>query len=226
MKRPQRGRRRRPGGFNSRSSSQWISPITGVICEAKCPVPMTITMLQTFRIQLRNAIPMNSNGSGVIASYISADPSSTTTATFGSGVQFPEWANVAALFNEVKLLQFEAYFQKTEVDETKGDVFNSLGIASIYTGISSTPANYQAVMDNADSQSWPLGSDQSGKSRYHAFRMRQVAWATVTTPNPGSSNGIAAGCPGYIIVYGSGYPISTEMGWLKVVGTYLLRTRV
>jgi len=113
-----------------------------------------------------------------------------------------------------------------QTDDTKGDVPEPLAIASSTSPTLVVPSTFQQVIDNGDAQLWPVIQDYSGRGRYHACRLTGLTWALTSTPNPGSSSGIGAGCPGSIIMYGSGYPNSVQVCSIKYTGTYLLRTRV
>jgi hypothetical protein len=190
------------------------------------PEPMMIPITQTQKMQFRGYAGCATNSSGVISTYISTDPSATLQTPFGATTQFLEWSSITNLFQEVKLLQFEVQLVRMYADETKGDVWGPIGIASTSSPILASPGIYQQVIDNGDSQLWSLLGDQSGMNRYHALRMTQVAWASISIPNPGSSNGIAAGCPGSIIFFGNVLPTSATMFGVKYSGTYLLRTRI
>jgi len=177
-------------------------------------------------MQFSNAFPCLSDGAGKIASYISFDPSSTTSAYFGSQALFTEWSGYSAMWNEVRVRQFEVSLCRTYIDETKGDNYYPLVFSSQASPILNAPTNYQSVADNGDAQMWPVLSDQSGCSRFISVKMRQLAWATVTSPNGGSSSGIAAGCPGSILFYAAGFPTSVNIAFVRVRGLYQFRTRV
>jgi hypothetical protein len=203
-----------------------MMPANGALHDVKMPEPQLVPVNQVFRIQLRNILTGASNGSGVLGSYVQCDPSATATAAFGSGTVFPEWTSWAALFAEVKCLQFEVQVCKTYIDETKGDDLNAMVIASTTSPIAPSITSYQNVAELGDAQLWSWATDQSGMNRFHALRLRQTAWASSSNPNPGSSSGIAAGCPGSILFFANGCPTSTQICFLKVTGTYLLRTRI
>jgi len=192
----------------------------------KMPGPMKVPSQRIFNTQLSNMVPMLTDGAGKFASYLSFDPSSTTTSYFGSQALFTEWSAMLSLFNEVKLKQFEISMCRSYLDEVKGDNYYPLSFASVASGILGAPTTYQNVADNGDAQMWPLMSDYSGKSRFASVKVRQLAWATVTTPNPGSSSGIAAGCPGSFIFYGAGFPASVNIGFCRIRGLYSFRNRV
>jgi len=194
--------------------------------DIKMPEPLFVPSMRTTTMQFSNVIFGMTNSSGVFAGYIPFDPSVTLTTFWSSAVLFNEWSTFANLWGEVKVLRFEASFAIQYIDDTKGDAPGPLMIASISSPIATTPVNYQQVADNGDAQMWNLVSDKSGSNRFHSVKMKQVAWAGVTTPNPGSSNGIVAGCPGSIITYGSGYAASVALVTCKVRGLYRFRTRI
>jgi len=133
---------------------------------------------------------------------------------------------VSALYQLVRVRQFEIQICRTYLDETKGDDYQPLVYASNRSGVLANPGSYQVVIDNGDSQMYSILTDVSGKNHYASAKCRQVAWASVTTPNPGSSNGIIVGCPGGFVFYGSGFPASSQIGFVKIVGTYQLKSRV
>jgi len=192
----------------------------------KMPGPMKVPAQKIFNTQLANMVPMLTDGAGKLASYISFDPSSTTTAYFGGIALFPEWSALLALFNEVKIKQFEISMCRSYLDETKGDNYYPIAYASVASGILGAPSSYQGVADNGDAQMWSIMTDHSGKNRFASVKTRQLAWATVTTPNPGSTNGIAAGCPGSFVFYASGLPASVNIGYVRIRGLYSFRNRV
>jgi len=209
----------------SRGMRRQIQP-TGLVSDLKMPSPRQISPLQTLVVQLRGYAGLASSGAGVVAAALPFDPSVTLAANFGAGAIFTEWTSVSNMWQNVKVLQFEAEFVRVQTDDTKGDIPEPLAIASSTSPILVIPSTFQQVIDNGDAQLWPVIQDYSGRGRYHATRIRGQTWATVSTPNPGSSTGISAGCPGSIIMYGTGYPASVQVCSIKYTGTYLLRTRI
>jgi len=177
------------------------------------------------RIQFRNLVNLRSDGSGVINSFLSSDPSSTLQTAFGGSAQFPEWSQASALWGNVKIIQLEARLSRIYMDETKGDVINPVTFAGV-TGVVGNPGGYTAVIDNGDSQQWSWITDFTGAGRYHAVRFSGLAWASILTPNPGGSNGMGVGCPGGIIFYANGQPASTQIATVQIIGTYLMRSRI
>lgn len=203
-----------------------MRPANAALHDVKMPEPMMLPVTTVQRIQLRGYAGVSTTAGGIIASYISFDPGATTQVAFGSATQFLEWSSIVNLFQEVKVLQFEVQCVRFYADETKGDVWGPIAIAGNSSPVLASPGTYQACVDNGDSQLWSLLGDQSGMNRYHAVRLNQLAWANVSNTNPGSSNGIAAGCPGSIIFYANSLPVSSTMFSVKYTGTYLVRTRV
>jgi hypothetical protein len=199
---------------------------TGLVSDLKMPFPRQISPLQTQVIQLRGYAGAASSGAGVLAGAIPFDPSATLSAIFGSGSLFSEWTNFVNTWQNVRVLQFEAEFVRVNTDDTKGDIPEPLAIASSTSPTLVVPSTFQQVIDNGDAQLWPVIQDYSGRGRYHATRMSGITWALTSTPNPGTSSGISAGCPGSIIFFGTGYPASVQVCSIKFTGTYLLRTRV
>jgi len=205
--------------------TRYIKPDLNVDC--KVPAPMSMPLSRTFTVRLSNTLSASTTGAGVINTIIQADPSSVTSATFGTITQFPEWATWAGLFSEVKLIQFECRFTPIYIDDTKGDLAFPLAIGGDLDPEIKIPGSFANVMDDADSQSWTPTRDYSGRSKYHAIRPGPwgLPWASSQAPNPGFSNGIAAGCPGGIQLYLSGGPVSTAVFDVTITGYYKLRSK-
>jgi len=175
-------------------------------------------------LQFRNINSLTSSAGGVIQGQLGTDPSVTTAAPFGAVTLFTEWTNVAALFAQVKCVQFEVRIFPTGTDEVKGDVQPMLAVGSSL-GDASAPSSYQAVLDNGDSQIYPIYLDTTARGRYHSLRHKgNLQWATTGNPNPSTS--IYAGCPGSLGFFGNGFPASTNVATLHICGTYKLRMRV
>jgi len=216
-----RSTRRRGTGPNSQSN-----PMSGLITDVKMPRPLESRVGRTTTVILRNYATVATDSSGVHTGVIPCDPSATLSSYYGSVTMFPEWANYAALYNEVKLVQLDIRLTTTYTYDGKQAQAEPMIIAGVTSAITAAPSGYAAVADNGDAQFWPCLIDTSGRNRFHAIRFRPSAWATVTTPNPGSSTGISAGCPGGILLYLSSAPVSTQIATVLITGQYLLRTRV
>lgn len=192
--------------------------------DAKTPMPIQVVPNRKYIIQFRNTFNLTCNGSAVLAGYIPFDPSATLSAAMGGGTLFNEWGSVANLFGAVRVVQAEIYLVRTLIDDSKGDSYGPVAMSSSITSVS-TPGSYQAVIDNGDSQLWNCMQDYSGLTKYHSVKLRP-AWASTSTPNPGSSNGMMVGCPGCIQFYGSTLAISSTIAWGKVAITYELKNRI
>jgi hypothetical protein len=194
--------------------------------DQKMPLPMMIPPSRVVKVQLGGFCGVSANGSGVLAAAIPFDPSATLSSALGGGAAFSEWTNYSNLYQNVKVLQFEVELVRLIIDDAKGDTPGSVLIASSTSPTLVVPSSYAQVADNGDAQMWPVTQDYSGRGRYHACKFTTLTWALTSTPNPGSSTGIGAGCPGSIIFYGVGFPNNAGLAHMKYRGTYLLRTRV
>lgn len=172
-------------------------------------------------MQFRQFLTCTTSGTA-LNTYLSFDPSSTTTAAFGSNTLFGEWAYASALWARVKLLQFEITMTPSYIDDTKGDNFNSIAIAGVPLGTLANPGAYGTVIDNNDSIIWNPVSDRSGTAKYFSYKTSGLGWGPVGSP--GGTTGL--GCPGSFVFYGSNLPLTVEIFTCKVVGTYLLDGRI
>ncbi len=186
------------------------------------PAPIRESLSQSIRIQLRNVAVLSSDGSGNVAAYVPCDPSVSFGSALGGGTQFPEWSSWAGLFSHVKCVQLELIL-KAATTETKGDITNSLALSGNLQ-LGASPASYQGVLDNVDSQIYPVMFDTAGTGCYHAIRHRKsLEWASTNTPFPNSD--IYSGCPGAIQIFGTGFQASVALCNVQVVGTYTLSIR-
>jgi len=189
----------------------------------KLCAPRTLPQSQAMVFQFRTLLAINTDVSGNVNSYLAFDPSSTTTATFGSVTLFNEWTNMTALFNRIRLLQFDISLTSSIIDDTKGDIFAPLAIASVKSGSLAVPNSYQTVIDNQDSIQWNPVRDYSGVAKFYTCKIKGLGWGPVGSP--GGTTGL--GCPGSMVFYGIfGGFTSRIVGYCKAVGTYVLDTRV
>jgi len=173
-----------------------------------------------FRLASGN-IAMTSNGSGVVQSFLSADPSggsgSTWTAT--------EWTALTSLFTEVRLRAVRMHICWSAPFDTNAwqSLTTLLAITPSLVSISSNPASIAAVWDNPESKLFNVNLLRSG-SGISIIELRPrtlLNFATTAVPNPGSY----AGCPGSIAWYGLGFPISANIGSYVIEGFYEFRNR-
>jgi hypothetical protein len=209
-----------------RRSTRGVMP-EGAVCDIKLPFPISEPPRVTRRILMRASSILGTDGSGNIKVNIPFDPSATLNATYLSGaVMFPEWTDVAALYAEVKIRQFQVLITPALNGDAKGYNTSPLAIGTNLSAIYVAPTTYNGVLDNGDSQLYPILFDNSGKSRYHAVRFNPGTWALTGSPNPGSSTGISAGCPGYFTLLMLAGPAGVEVGYIKIVAEYIVRSRV
>jgi len=190
---------------------------------------MIMPSSRTLIMEFRGYTPMVTDGGGVVNTLIPFNPAATLNATYLSGAaMFPEFSSFVALFGEVKLLGFQTYLTTNynNTSETKLASAEPLAMASVSNSIYAAPGSYSAVLDNGDAQQWAYALDQSGRSRFHSSRFRVSSYASTTAPNPGSSSGIPAGCPGAIIYYAVNGPLSVQIATVRVMGRYLFRNRL
>ncbi len=186
------------------------------------PAPIRESLTQSLRIQLRNVAVLSSDSSGNVATYIACDPSSTFQSALGGGTQFDEWSTWTSLFSHVKAVQLEVIL-KSSTTETKGDITNTLALSGNLQVVAA-PTTYQGVMDNVDSQIYPVMFDTANRGCYHAIRHRKtLEWASTNQPVPSAQSYI--GCPGGIQIFGSGFQNSVALCNVQVNGTYIVSIR-
>lgn len=217
-------RRNKPGNRSRlRRRRTRGAPRTRCNMDPETWIPRPITMSESKRVvlQFRNYLQATTSGTS-LNSYIAFDPSSTTTATFGSSALFSEWSAVSTLFARVKVKQFEISMTPTYIDDTKGDNFNAVAIASVPLGTLATPNGYTSVCDNRDSVLWNPINDKSGVSKYFSAKIRGLGWGPIGSP--GGTTGL--GCPGSLVFFGNSLPTTVELFNLRVVGTYIFDGRI
>jgi hypothetical protein len=121
--------------------------------------------------QLRNVLTLSSDGSGHVHTYLAFDPSATTQSNFGTVAIFPDYTDITALFQRVKLLQFEVTMTPMLLDDVKGDSLLPLIIGSVASGTPSAPSSATTVSDNGDSLMWNPLRDYSGVAKYISRRI-------------------------------------------------------
>jgi hypothetical protein len=211
-------RARRKGGRKSRPSRGRM--ITSGY--RSYPGPVTIPLNQRLMLQFRNIITVTSSAGGIVDGTIPCNPAAILAAPFPAAALFPEWTDVSPLFAQVKCVQLECTYRSCYV-ETKGDTLMNLGISGNLQS-NGNPGSYTVVIDNGDSQTWTPTLDTACRGAYHAIRhLPSLQWAAIASPFPSGNNYI--GCPGGIGCYGSGYPVSTQLFNIHVVGTYLFQSR-
>ncbi len=156
--------------------------------------------------------------SGVVNAFVACDPSA-------SGVNFPEWSTLSALFSEFRLISFQVQivtqpWSTTAINTTVASPI--LGIAG-NLGTATNPGSYAAIADNADAKLWAGLKDTSSHGYTHRIDGRGIEWSQVTTPTTEPY----AGAPGSIQFYGSlGSSSQSDVYQLLISGVYEFRSRV
>jgi len=184
-------------------------------------MPITLPMNRPYLLQMRQFLTCSTSGTS-LNTYLSFDPSSTTTAAFGSNTLFGEYAYISALWARIKLVQFEMTMTPSYIDDTKGDNYNSIAIASVPLGTLANPGAYGTVIDNNDSIIWNPLADKSGIAKFYCYKAKGLGWGPISSP--GGTTGL--GCPGSFVFFGSSLPLTLQLFTLKVVGTYLVDNRI
>jgi len=224
MKRSKRNNRKNAGWNKSQRNN---NNLTGTMSEdVKLPRAMMYRPGKVTKFQFRGNTQITTDGSGKINTFIPCDPSATLDSTYLSGQPiFAEWNSYKTLFTEVKFVQLDIRIASSYTYDGKQASVDPMVISSIVSSLTGRPGGYQTVYDNGDAQQFPYALNNTASSKFHALRFRPSAWASVTAPNPGSSSGISAGCPGCIYLYAEGGPATQNVMHVGITGTYLFRNR-
>jgi len=186
--------------------------------KTETPSPMMSEFMDprtTYKFLLKGFATIASNASGVVATFIPMDPSST-------GFNFSEWPNLSALFTEFRIRSFTVQF----VGETQ---FLTPGVAMFVaplaigsnTGISATPTSIGQVVNQADGRFWKGSMETTDTGYWHRVKPYDIGWSLTSsvTATP------YAGAPGCIQIYGTSQGVSTNVALAMVLGEYEFRTR-
>jgi len=160
---------------------------------------------QTYTFRISSVAVQSSNGSGVIAGYIYNDP----TGSFGAYAEHTNY--LANLFTEMRVVR--SRFTLTSllpftINEAKETTNGSLAVGIFNRTSSGLPtlSSWDQVLDNQPSFMWPVCSDTTGRGRILTSTWTHVNFQLVTTSSPDY-----AGCPGGLMFYGSGMPVSSSI---------------
>jgi hypothetical protein len=151
--------------------------------------------------------------SGIIDTFFPADPSA-------SGLNFPEWSTLTALFSNFRLIQLKVQFVRSFVSTV-----TTLGAPMICSnlGTAVAPGSYAAVADNADAKFWNGYSSTGNLGYTHVMKATDLNFSEVTTPTTTPY----AGAPGSIQVYSNlGSTNVTPAYQCLITGIYEFRIRV
>jgi len=186
---------------SSDSSALSGSSLAGSLLSLNTVYPVRLTKMDIFQ----------ADSSGVCTFSEPADPSS-------SGQNFPEYSAWTSLFNQVRVRSF-----RIMIAPVMQASMNNLNYPGVVAGCLTTlgvPTSITSVIENADSQFYPWNIKTSYLGHSIKYNPKPV-WADITTPDPGDN----IGCPGCIIGYIDGLPISTDAFRVFVEGIYEFRSR-
>jgi len=154
---------------------------------------------------------ITSTGGSVINLAIPMDPSS-------AGYNFTEWANLSALFDEVRLKSFHVQFVPY-LNTTVALVNAPLAVGTNLV-VSTAPGTIGAVINLTDAY-FLNPAMRSPKGHRHNFHATDLAWSATSsvTVTP------YAGCPGSIQLFCTGYAAGTNAYQARVTGIYQFRAR-
>lgn len=213
-----RKRMARPKGVADKTGVKQSGIVTNG--NRRYPGPITIPLNQALMIQVGGVTALSSSAGGIIAGVLPCDPTATLAAPFSVGVMFPQYSNWSLNFSRVRCVQLDINLVPVQANETKGDIDAVLAIAGNIQN-TTAPSSYADLINNSDSQIYPILLDDRGLGRYHAIRhTKALLWASSVSPVPTPS--LYAGCPGGIAFYGAGFPASTQFGTIRITGTYMV----
>lgn len=172
---------------------------------------MSPSMVYTF--MLKGYSTISSNGSGVVNSYLQFDPSS-------SGYNFAEWADLAALFSEVRLDRVQLQVLTSNWSQASAPIEFVSFAAAIDPSAQGAPGSLGAVISLADGK-FVNGQMSSSHGCIYNYSSSGNSWSptstVVVTPY--------AGCPGSFKIYGTGFPNTTQVAVIMVRFVYSFRCR-
>lgn len=188
--------------LSSSSATSLTSSMMGSLLSLNTPFPFRFAQFTT----------LQANSGGVCAFSIAVDPSS-------SGTNFAEYSTVITLFNQVRVKSFKI---------TIGPVNTPTSLTQTYPGVVAgclttlgNPTSSNAVVENADSVMYAWNNFTMAPFNHSLKINPKPVWADVTTPDPGDN----IGCPGCIIGYFEGLPISSDAFRVLIEGVYEFRSR-
>jgi hypothetical protein len=155
--------------------------------------------------------------SGVLDDFFPCDPSA-------SGLGFPEWTTLAALFSEFKLVSLTVQLVRQRQSSSDYNTqFNNPVMIAGNLGTAAAPGSYANLADNADSFMWNASQSTSDRGIYHTLHGTGLNWSIVSTPTTDPY----AGAPGSIQMYGTATNgVPSDVIHALVIGVYDFRSRV
>lgn len=190
---PKRSKSNRKSRRGSSRSSGWRQPRASL---------SGFSNMQSHVFRLSGATSVVSDGSGVVSGYSYNDP----TSTFGNYTEHVSY--LANLFTEMRIVRSRWHLvsQLTGLlNETKL-AQNPVFAVGVFTRTpSSLPSvtSVNQVLDNQPSKIWNIAADTTQTGLIMSARFNVVNYQLTTTTSTDY-----AGCPGGILFYGGGFPLS------------------
>lgn len=162
-------------------------------------------------VRMAHIVTFTSDSGGIVTFSMPADPSS-------SGQNYPEYSTWTTLFNQVRVKSF-----KITIAPIENNSALSLNYPGLIAGCLTTlgvPTSLNSLSENADSRlyAWNIKTNPM----VHSIKYNpKPVWADTTTPDPGDN----IGCPGCVLGYFEGLPVSSDAFRALVEGVYEFRSR-
>jgi hypothetical protein len=153
--------------------------------------------------------------SGSVDVFIASDPSP-------SGWASPEWASLASLFAEFKLVSLTIHIARNFIaDPPNPSGKGNLAVAS-NLGLATNAGSYASIADNADVK-WYSQWDTSVSGISHTMKSDQINWSETLTPTTQPY----AGAPGCIQLFSQNGLTTSGGGLYQIIisGVYDFRVR-
>lgn len=159
----------------------------------------------------------DSDSGGNCAGVLVSDPTIMT-----QGFPHPEYAAWQSLFGEIKVVSMTVNFLPN-FPETKSSITSGSPMAIAgSTNVTSAPASYAVVLDNASSTAWNILNDTSPRGFSYTMTWKDLLWASASSPGSLTSQGT----PGGIGFYGQGYAALTPIVFIRYSAVYMMRNRI
>jgi hypothetical protein len=152
-----------------------------------------------------------SSGTGTLGISIPFDPST-------SGYSFAEWSNYAALYGEIKFVAMEI-----QITPLLPAVSGTPLFVGYRFDTNVAPTAIAQVSQLASCRAYNIMRDTtSGSFRMIARARGPLNWS----PTSVVVTNAYAGCPGSIQMFGSNYPVASNIALVRVRGIYAFRGRI
>jgi len=159
----------------------------------------------------------NEDASAQISSIQVADPSS-------SGQNFPEYANLAGLYSEVRLIEFGCQVTPAfAFDEKSSAMTVAIGATTNTTSYTASSPTYSSTLELNNARLYNVARDTSARGTIIKVAPRpRLIFGDVGAPSQtfAAGTGLAA-----VVLYGENFPVSTPCLNLMIFGVYQFRAR-